>query len=272
MRVTGDPDAAGLFGPDSASWQVNRETTVLFGGGRALLMQAAHPLVLAGARQTGFYERNPWKRLERTLQLTFTMTFGTREEAAEAARRINQIHQGVHGVDSVTGLRYDALDPDLLLWVHACLVDSQLLFERLTVGKLDDEGRERFHREQMAGAEMLGLDRARIPPTVAGLRAYVDEMAASGTLRVTEETHKVVRLIRQPPPDVPWRPVLRQIAWWAFATLPQPLRDKYGVRWNPLKEVRLRTSLRSLKLFRPLLPIRFRQILPARMAAERIAA
>jgi uncharacterized protein (DUF2236 family) len=82
----------------------------------------------------------------------------------------------------------------------------------------------------------------------------------------------VARLIQSPPPEVPWRLVLRQIAWWAFATLPEPLRDEYGVRWNPLKEARLRTSLRSLKLFRPLLPVRFRQILPARKAAERIAA
>src|SRR5437867_12564851 len=84
----------GLFGPGSASWQVNRETTVLFGGARALLMQASHPLVLAGARQTGFYERDPWKRLERTLQLTYKITFGTREEALEAARRINLVQIG----------------------------------------------------------------------------------------------------------------------------------------------------------------------------------
>src|SRR5881409_289690 len=86
---------AGLFGPGSVSWQVNRETTVLFGGARALLMQAAHPLVLAGARQTGFYERNPWKRLERNLQLTYTITFGTREEAAESVRRINRVHREI---------------------------------------------------------------------------------------------------------------------------------------------------------------------------------
>src|SRR6266508_6922600 len=182
---------AGLFGPGSASWQVNRETTVLFGGARALLMQAAHPLVLAGARQTGFYERNPWKRMERTLQLTFTLTFGSTDEAAEAARRINLVHQEVHGIDSVTGLPYDALDPDLLLWVHACLVDSQLMFERLTVGQLDDAGRERFHREQMAGAELLGLDRSLIPPTVADLRRYIDGVVSGGTLRVTQDTMRV---------------------------------------------------------------------------------
>ena len=68
----------GYFGPSSVSWQVHREVTVLFGGARAVLMQAAHPLVIAGARETGFYERNPWKRLQRTLpgqvgcQLFFT--------------------------------------------------------------------------------------------------------------------------------------------------------------------------------------------------------
>src|SRR5206468_11136507 len=174
---------AGLFGPGSASWQVNRETTVLFGGARALLMQAAHPLVLAGARHTGFYEHNAWKRLERTLQLTYAITFGTREEALEAARRINAAHENVRGVDEVTGLPYDAKDHDLLLWVHACLVDSQLLFERLTVGKLDDAGRERFHQEQMVGAELLGLDRSMIPPTVGALREYVDGVVASGILR-----------------------------------------------------------------------------------------
>src|SRR6188472_2825356 len=128
--------AAGYFGPDSVSWRVNRETTVLFGGARALLMQAAHPLVIAGARQTGFYERDAWKRLERTLQLQYTITFGSRREADEAARRIRRVHDAVHGVDEVTGLPYDANDPELLLWVHACLVDSALEFERLTVGRL----------------------------------------------------------------------------------------------------------------------------------------
>src|SRR5437773_3936416 len=113
---------AGYFGPGSASWQVNGETTVLFGGARALLMHAAHPLVIAGARQTGFYERDAWKRLERTLQLQYTITFGTRAEADAAAARVRRVHDGIHGIDAVSGMRYDAHDPDLLLWVHACLV------------------------------------------------------------------------------------------------------------------------------------------------------
>ena len=59
----------------------------------------------------------------------------------------------------MTGAPYDALDPHLLLYVHACLVDSALLFERLTVGRLDDAGRQRFHEEQMLAAEMMRVPR-----------------------------------------------------------------------------------------------------------------
>ena len=163
----------GYFGPRSVSWQVHREVTVLFGGARAMLMQAAHPSVIAGANQTGMYERNPWKRLQRTLVLQYALTFGTKEEAHAAADRINDVHERINGVDPVTGRRYDATDPALLLWVHACLVESALLFERLTVGRLDDRGRQRFHEEQMLAAELVRLPRNLIPPTVRELEEYV---------------------------------------------------------------------------------------------------
>ncbi|HXF72144.1 MAG TPA: oxygenase MpaB family protein [Actinomycetota bacterium] len=253
---------AGFFGPDSVSWRVHREVTVLFGGARALLMHAAHPLVIAGARDTGFYERNPWKRLQRTLMLTYTVTFGSREEALAAAERINEAHRRVKGIDRVTGLPYDALDPDLLLWVHAALVDSALLYEELTVGALDDAGRQRFHEEQMLVAELLLLPRERIPPTVPELRAYVDDVVRSGILRVTDAARRVAELFRDPPREAEWRPVLPAVSWWAFGTLPPPLREAYGVRWSRAKEAALRSSLRALRWVRPALPPRFRFIAP----------
>ncbi|MDP9343755.1 MAG: DUF2236 domain-containing protein [Actinomycetota bacterium] len=269
--MAGDGDSTGFFGPESVSWQVYRETTVLFGGARALLMQAAHPLVIAGARKTGFYVRDPWKRLQRTLALNSALTFGTREEAQSAADRINAVHRTVRGIDEVTGLPYDAFDPDLLLWVHACLVDSALLFEELTVGRLNTAGRDRFHREQMLAAEMLGLSRDRIPPTAAGLRAYVGEVVASGVLKVTDAARDVAGLFHDPPREAEWRPVLHAVSWWAFGTLPPPVREQYGVGWSAGKEAALRASLRALRAFRPAIPLRYRHILPAQMAARRLS-
>jgi uncharacterized protein (DUF2236 family) len=255
-------DDLGFFGPESISWRVHREVTVLFGGARALLMQAAHPLVIAGARESGFYERNPWKRLQRTLMLTYSITFGTRAEALAAAERINEVHERVHGIDPETGLPYDALDPELLLWVHACLVDSALLFEAETVGGLDAAGRQRFHEEQMLAAELLRLPRDRIPPTVPGLRAYIDEVAASGILRVTDAARRVAELFARPPAEAEWRPVLQGVSRLAFGTLPPRIRDLYGVRVGPLRAAAMRASFVAARAGRPMLPSRFRFIAP----------
>ncbi len=252
----------GYFGPDSVSWQVHREVTVLFGGARALLMQAAHPLVVAGAAQTGMVDRNPWKRLQRTLILTYTLTFGTKVEAHAAADRINEIHARINGIDPVTGLRYDALDPELLLYVHACLVDSALLFEHLTVGRLDEAGRQRFHEEQMLAAELCLVPRELIPPTVPELRSWLADVAASGILRVTDEARRVADLFLDPPREAEWRPVLAGVSRLAFGTLPAPLQRAYGFPPTPARRSGVRAGLAVTRALRPLLPPRYRFIAP----------
>lgn len=252
----------GYFGPDSVSWRVHREVTVLFGGARALLMQAAHPLVVAGANQTGMYERDPWKRLQRTLILTYTVTFGSKEEADAAAEKINLVHTRINGIDPVTGKRYDALDPILLLYVHACLVDSALLFEELTVGELDDAGRERFHREQMLAAEMMLVPRDLIPPTVPALRAWLADFEDRGDLMVTEGARRVYELFLDPPEEAEWRPILRGVSRLAFGTLSPLLREMYGVPMSPAKRAAMAATFAGIRVARPALPPKYRYIAP----------
>jgi uncharacterized protein (DUF2236 family) len=252
----------GYFGPDSVSWRVHREVTVLFGGARAVLMQAAHPLVIAGARATGFYERNPWKRLQRTLVLTYTITFGTKAEAHAAADRINDVHSRISGVDPLTGRAYDALDPELLLYVHACLVDSALLFEEFTVGKLDDAGRQRFHEEQMLAAELVKIPREIVPRTVSALRAWMRDVEDSGILQVTDSARRVADLFIHPPADAEWRPVLRGVSRLAFATLPPVLREQYGIRVGPGRRAAMAATFAATRALRPLLPKKVRYIAP----------
>jgi uncharacterized protein (DUF2236 family) len=255
-------DDLGYFGPDSVSWRVHREVTVLFGGARALLLQAAHPLVIAGARETGFYERNPWRRLQRTLMLTYALTFASRAEADAAAARINEVHARIKGVDDVTGRPYDALDPQLLLYVHACLVESALLYERLTVGVLDEEGRQRFHDEQKLAAELLLVPKVIIPKTVGDLRAYLREVVSSGDLLVTDAARRVARLFEAPPREAEWRPVLGVVSKLAFATLPGPVREQYGFDVTPIRRAATRATFASLRAIRPVLPSRYRYIAP----------
>jgi uncharacterized protein (DUF2236 family) len=146
--------------------------------------------------------------------------------------------------------------------VHAALVDSALLFESLTVGALDDAGRQRFHEEQMLAAELVGLPRERIPPTVPALRAYIADVVASGVLRVGEEARRIGHLFRRPPRDAQWRPVLPIVGRLGFATLPPGLRELYGVRTTPLREAAIGATFGAARRIRPLLPGRVRYIAP----------
>ena len=172
--MKGDP---GYFGPHSMMWKVNKEITVLFGGARALLMHAAHPLIAAGARQTSFYQRDPWKRLIRTLSLQNSVTFGTIKEADESANRINKLHEVIKGEDSVTGGYYDALDQDQLLWVHACLQVSSIYFYEKTVKKLSVIEKDNYHRENMFSAKLVLVDEKKIPKTHQSLVNYIEKLS-----------------------------------------------------------------------------------------------
>lgn len=260
----------GHFGPGSITWTVNQEITVLFGGARALLMHAAHPLVSAGARQTSMYSRDPWARLIRTLQLQNLVTFGTKEEAAESAHRINKLHEVINGIDEVTGQPYDALDPELLLWVHAALEVSSVWFFEKTVRPLTPEERQRYHEESMIAAELMLLERKDMPATFEDTIAYVEAVLASDTLRMTDVSSDVADLIRTGP--VPWqlKPVWAFISFAAFGTLPDSLKDMYGVAWGPWRQRWLDANLWLLGRLRPLLPRRYRLIGPARWAQERL--
>jgi uncharacterized protein (DUF2236 family) len=261
----------GYFGPQSISWQVNREMTVLFGGARALLMHAAHPLVAAGARQTSLYQRDPWARLIRTLQLQSTMTFGTKAEADEAAGRINKLHFKVNGIDPVTRERYDAVDPDLLLWVHACLEVSSLYFFERTVRRLSDAERDRYHQENLLAADLMLLPRQSVPATFQALDDYVTEVVNSERLMMTDVAANVAEIIRQGPVPTIIKPLWGFIRFAAFGTLPSRLRDLYGVTWTLRRQRWLDFNLRALGRVRPFIPGRFRLIYPARKALKRLA-
>ena len=267
-RLAADP---GYFGPQSMMWQVNKEITVLFGGARALLMHAAHPLIAAGARQTSFYQRDPWKRLIRTLSLQNSLTFGTKQEADESANRINKLHEVIKGRDEVSGSIYDALDHEQLLWVHACLQISSIYFYELTVKKLTDEEKNQYHLENIKAAEMCLVDRNIIPKTHDGLKEWVIQKSRQKDyLMTTDVAEDVKDIIAGGPVPRHIKPVWPFIAFTAFNTLPPEFKKIYGLSESKTKNFILAFNLKILKITRPFLPPFFRLIAPARWAKQRI--
>ena len=261
----------GYFGPQSMMWKVNKEITVLFGGARALLMHAAHPLIAAGARQTSFYQRDPWKRLIRTLSLQNSVTFGTIEEADESANRINKLHEVIKGEDSVTGGYYDALDHEQLLWVHACLQISSIYFYEKTVKKLTDTEKNQYHKENTVAAKLVLVDTSKMPQTHEELKAWVIEKSKQKDYLVkTDVADDVYNIIGGGPVPIHIKPIWPFIAFTAFNTLPREFKSIYGIKESKLINFFVGFNLLLLKTTRPFLPPFFRLIAPARWAKQRI--
>ena len=261
----------GYFGPNSMMWKVNKEITVLFGGARALLMHAAHPLIAAGARQTSFYQRDPWKRLIRTLSLQNSVTFGTKEEADDSAHRINKLHEVIKGTDEITGDVYDALDHEQLLWVHACLQISSIYFYEKTVKKLTQEEKNQYHRENMLAADLVLINIKDMPQTHEELKQWVIKKSQTKDyLIVTDVAKDVQDIIAGGPVPTHIKPIWPFIAFTAFNTLPKEFKELNGVSESKVKDLILSFNLNFLKYTRPFLPPFFRLIPPARWARQRI--
>jgi len=261
----------GYFGPHSMMWKVNKEITVLFGGARALLMHAAHPLIAAGARQTSFYQRDPWKRLIRTLSLQNSVTFGTEEEADESAHRINKLHEVIKGKDEVSGGTYDALDYEQLLWVHACLQISSIYFYEKTVKKLSENEKNNYHKENMIAAEMVLIDISKMPKTHDELKKWVIKKSKENKYLIYTDVAKDVQdIISGGPVPTHIKPIWPFIAFTAFHTLPEEFKKIYNIKTTKIKQLILNLNLFLLKAIRPLLPPFFRLIAPARWARQRI--
>ncbi len=167
------PQDDGFFGPASVTWRVSADLSAPVAGLRSLLLQALHPLAMAGVDQHSDWRADPVGRLAATSAYEVTVTFGDRASARRVAQRVQAIHTHVRGVDAVTGQPYAASDPALLLWVHAALVDSGLAAGALFGTPLTNADADAYVAEMTIAAELLGVPPEMIPDSVAALERYI---------------------------------------------------------------------------------------------------
>ena len=260
------------------TWRLHREVVVLAGWGRAILLQLAHPLVAQGvADHSGFARdsRGRVRRLERTLRAMLALTFGTAEEAAEAAAAINAIHDRVNGHlregtgHFSAGTAYSAHDPALLAWVHATLIDTFLLTYERFVAPLSPGERDRYCREASGAAPLLGIPPDALPRRTDELAAYMERMLDNGEIVVTDTARALAREILWPGLPWPAGPLLVLARLTTVGLLPPAIRLAYGFTWSRRRERTLRLLTCAVRHGLPLVPPLVRHWPAARRAARR---
>lgn len=270
-------DDAGLFGPDSVTWRVHGDPSMLVGGFRALLLQACHRRAMSAFLELSGYRDDSWGRLQRTGEYIGAVTFGTTEQARRAGARLRGVHRRIPPVvDPLTGATYRIDDPDLLLWVHCTEVESFLTSFRRCGGRLGRVDADRYVDEQRAAAALVGLDPAAVPATVADVEDYYADVRPE--LAVTHEARRAALAgFVVPAPTwarlaTPAQPLWGSLVGLGAAMLPRWARRLYGLPGLPTTDLAAAVSGRALRTALVAVPERVRLSPHQRAARERLAA
>lgn len=265
-----DDPRTGILGPRSITWRIGGELAVFLGGGRAALLQLAHPMVAYAIDQHSHTRADVTGRFRRTFRNVFAMLFGALDDACLAARRVHAVHSAIRGEipERVggwsAGTRYHANDAEALRWVHATLVDTTLLVRERLDGALPPALRDGYVIEMNRFAALFGIPSSLLPGSAAAHDAYMRAMFASDRIAVAPCARAMARFLigrggsRQP--------LLGRITESVTAELlPPHLAEQFELRGAPR---RTRVGLGAFGRVHRRIPLAVRS-LPARTEAER---
>lgn len=274
VRADAAGPVAGVFGPASVTWRIDREAVIFLGAGRALLLQLAHPWVAAAIAEHSKTLADPIGRFHRTFDIVFAMVFGSLDRALLSSRQLHRRHSMIVGEMPETvgpfagGSRYCANDIPSLRWVHATLVETALMAHDLVLPQLSAEERERYWSESRMHGALFGLRGDDLPADWAGFAAYTSAMAQSETLTVSPAAREIAAQIFGGA-----RPWLRPPRWYRALTarlLPERLRAGFGFELDERDMRAAENALTWIRRVYPKLPDRLRYAGPYQEAQARL--
>jgi uncharacterized protein (DUF2236 family) len=265
---------AGIYGPDSMSWRINRESALFLAAGRAALLQLAHPWVAAALRQHSALLDKPIARFHSTFRIVFTMVFGTLDQALAAARSLYARHTFIQGEmpeDAAgwpRGTHYEANEIAALRWVYSTLVESAVIAYEVIHGPLAPSQREQYYDETKTLAALFGIPAGALPQTWPEFADYNQAMHTSDQLGVTADARAMAHNLLSGAGS--W---IRPPRWYRALTcswLPERFRHEFGLPFDPRDELAADRATRRLPSLYRRLPSSLRFIGPWHEAQSRL--
>jgi uncharacterized protein (DUF2236 family) len=274
VRASSIGNAEGVFGPRSLTWQIDRESAIFFGAGRALLLQLAHPWVAAAIQKHSDALADPVGRFHRTFCTVFAMVFGTLDQSMSAARRLHRRHASITGQlpraagPFSAGSSYSANAIPALCWVYATLIETALVAYELVLPPLTPQQREQYYRESQLFAALFGVPKECLPQNWTAFSAYFSAMVQSDTLSVSDETCSMARRLISGA-DL-WLPIPTSYQGLTIALLPPAVRKRFGFSLGTQKRD-IDGAIALTRRFYRFLPARLRYVGPYQEAQQRLA-
>lgn len=266
VETAAPSSSEGIFGPDSITWKINRESALFLAAGRAALLQLAHPWVAAAIAEHSRTLHDPVGRFHQTFRIMFTIVFAPVENALAAARSLHRRHESIQGKLAeatgrfIEGSAYQANDIAALRWVYATLVDSALLAYELVLPRLTEPEREQYYRESQTMAALFGIPRDCLPPDWPSFQRYFTATLQSHTVGVSSGARQLAQQLQAGAGLV-----MRPPYWYRALTthlLPERLRHEFQLVYTEREQHAAERAMRWLRRIYPGLPTALRFVGP----------
>jgi uncharacterized protein (DUF2236 family) len=226
-----------------------------------VIMQLARPGVgygvLESRVESGRVDLHPIKRARTTFTYLAVAMAGTDAQKEAFRRAVNRAHAEVYST-SDSPVEYNAFDPDLQLWVAACLYKGGVDFYRTFIGEMDDEDADRHYREAVVLGTTLQVPAQIWPPDRAAFDRYwqqhLDQVHIDDTVR--EYLYPIAggRIRGLPLPAVLRRQPEKLGVFITTGFLPQRFREEMRLPWDAAKQRRFDRLIAVLRTVNNMLP------------------
>jgi uncharacterized protein (DUF2236 family) len=239
LRREVDDPREGILGPRSHAWRLGSDLALFLGGGRAALLQLAHPMVAYAIDQHSRTRADVAGRFRRTFRNVFAMIFGDLDAAITAARRVHAVHTRIHGTipEAIggwsAGTPYQANEVEALRWVHATLVDTTIQVRELVDGRpVPVAIKDAYMIELVRFGALFGIPREALPASWAEHERYMAAMLASDRIAVAPCAREMAGFLVGRGAGT--QPALGRVAEAVTHTLlPRHLADAFALRGAP---------------------------------------
>ena len=233
----------------------------LLAGPANVIMQLARPGVgygvLESRVESGRIDLHPIKRARTTFTYLAVAVAGNDAQKAAFRRAVNRAHAQVYSTPD-SPVQYNAFDPELQLWVAACMYKGGLDVYRTFIGEMDDEEADRHYREGMALGATLQVPPEIWPADRAAFDRYWDE--SLGKVHIDDAVRDYlypIAVARMRGRALPGR--LRRLPesvalLITSGFLPQRFRDEMRLPWDPAKQRRFDRLMAALRTVNRVIP------------------
>ncbi|MFL6157977.1 MAG: oxygenase MpaB family protein [Marmoricola sp.] len=239
----------------------------MLGAAANVVMQLGNPGVGYGVVESSVDSGNvlihPWKRLRTTISYLVVALFGTDEDRDRYREAVNSSHVPVHsGPDSP--VRYNAFDPQLQLWVAACLYTGFRDGRTLFLGPMDDATADGLYEYCHRLGTTLQVPRDAWPADRAAFEQYWRNGLAQIRYDepVREHLMKVVDLRMVAAPLRLGNASVNR--FFTTGMLPREFRTAMGLEWSARQQLRFDRWVALFRFVTRLTP-RWARNLPIRL-------